>query len=164
MGLDQGGVGDQGEERAYVREGEEAVGNVASLFTEEPDLQEGTGRSEQKEGKADGQGEIEEDGGDGMGGALSEVRPQEVLGSQHRDGDDEKREVEKLLAAGEGALRQPVRVEVAEKQGELEEDQAGEPDCGRAFEGGEELLRRHGLDQEEEKGREEDGKAVERPG
>ena len=99
-----------------------------------------------------------------MGGTLSEVRTQEVLGGQYRDSDDEKREIKQLLTAVEGALRQPVSVEVAKKEGELEEDQAGEPDCGRASEGGEELLGRHGLDQEEEKGREEDGKAVERPG
>ena len=59
-------------------------------------------------------------------------------------------------------MGEPVCVEVAEQESELEEDEAGEPDRRRASQRGEELLCRHGLDQKEQEGREEDRKAVER--
>ena len=161
MRLDQDGVGDEGKQGAGIREREEAVGNMPSLPAEEPDLEQRTGRSEQKEGKADGECEVEEDGGDRMGGAAAEVRPDQSLCSQRDDGDGEQREIEQLSAAVEGMAGQPVRVDVAEQQRELEEDQAGEPDRGRAAERGQQLLGRHRLNQKEEKRREKDGKAVE---
>ena len=50
-----------------------------------------------------------------------------------------------------------VGVEVAEEQGGLEEDQAGEPDGGGASERGEELLGGDGLNEEQEQGGEKDG-------
>jgi len=162
--LDQGGVGDESKQRAGVREGEEAIGNVAPLLAEEPDLQQRAGRSEKEEREADGQGEVEEDGGDRMGGAKAEIGADQSLCDQQDDGGGKECEVEQLSAAVEGMAGQPVRVEVAEQQGELEEDEAGEPDRRGAAERGEQLLGRHGLDQEEEKRREKDGKAVERPG
>lgn len=162
MGFDQRWVGDEGEQGTDVRESEEAVGYLASLFAEEPDLQERTGGTEQEEGEADGQRQREKDGGDRVEGALAEVGTDELLRGQQGYGDYQHSEVKQPLAAAKRAAGEPVRVEVAEQKGELEEDQAGEPYRRGASERGEELLCRHGLDQKEQEGREEDRKAVER--
>ena len=72
MGLDEGGVGDEREQRAGVGEGEEAVPDgcrfavAAGFVLREPELEERAGGGEQKEGQADGAGEGPEDSEDGM--------------------------------------------------------------------------------------------------
>jgi len=168
--LDEGGIGEEGEEGACVRKGEEAVPDLASFAAGEPDLQERAGGGQEEEGQADGEGEDGEDGGDGVGGpaaegcAVAKGFVKEKGNGQRGCGECEEGEVEALSLGGEGAAVQPVRVEVAEQERELKEDEAREPDRGGAAEGREELLGRHGLNQEEEKGREEDSTAVQGPG
>ncbi len=53
VGFDEGGVGEEREERTGVREGEEAVGDGAFVGVCQPDLQEWAGGGEEEEGKAD---------------------------------------------------------------------------------------------------------------
>ena len=67
-----------------------------------------------------------------------------------------------LAGAGEFTAVEPMGVEVSGEEGELEEDQAGEPDGRGASEDGEELFGGHGFDEEEEEGREEDCGGVQR--
>jgi hypothetical protein len=55
-----------------------------------------------------------------------------------------------------------MRVEVAEKECRLEEDEAGEPDSRRAAEGGKKLFGGERLDDKKEEGREEGSGAVEK--
>ena len=62
-----------------------------------------------------------------MDRAAAEVWTYELLRGQQDDSKDEKREVEQLLAAVKRAASQPVRVEIAQQQRELEEDEAGKP-------------------------------------
>jgi hypothetical protein len=57
-----------------------------------------------------------------------------------------------------------VCIEVAEQKRCLEEDEAGEPDGGRASEDGKELLGREGLNQEKQKGGEEGSSSVKKAG
>ena len=69
-----------------------------------------------------------------------------------------------LPPTGGVAACNPVCVEIAEQQRDLEEDQAGEPDRGGAAEDGKELLGGHRLHQEEQECAEEDGGSVEQTG
>jgi hypothetical protein len=62
---------------------------------------------------------------------------------------------------GMAATGEPVRVEIAEKKRGLEEDEAGEPDRGRASEHGKKLFRGERLNQEEQKRRKEGRDSVE---
>lgn len=71
----KGGVGEKRQQRAGVREREEAepdrgrtAGGVGFL-AREPALQQRAGGGEQKEGETDGAGETPEDGGDRVRGA-----------------------------------------------------------------------------------------------
>ena len=57
-----------------------------------------------------------------------------------------------------------VGVEIAEEQQQLEEDEAGHPDGGRASEGGQDLLCSYGFDEKEQEGGGEDGCAIENAG
>lgn len=65
------------------------------------------------------------------------------------------------LSAGAEEAKGEVGVEVAEEEEELEEDHGGVPDGGGAAQEGDDHLGDHGLDEEEEAGAQEEGKAVE---
>src|SRR5271156_3630758 len=60
--------------------------------------------------------------------------------------------------------RQPMRVEVAEEQCDLKEDQAGQPDSGGSAQDWEKLFGGHRLRQEEQESAAEDCDAVEQAG
>lgn len=159
-------VGEKSEQGACVGEGEEAepdrsgISGGAGFALGEPALEQGAGRGEEEEGKPDGSGEIPEDGGDGVVGCL-EAGTQEPGENQGGERNGDSGDVDVALSFEIREAGKPVRVEVAEQEGGLEEDQAGEPDGGGAAEDREDLPGAKGFDEEEEEGREKGGGSVE---
>src|SRR5271156_415191 len=58
-------------------------------------------------------------------------------------------------------MGEPVGIEISAQKHELKEDEAGEPDGGRASQRGQQALGGYGFDEEEEKGRGKNRGAVE---
>lgn len=68
----------------------------------------------------------------------------------------------KYALGGCGAPVEPVRIRIAGKQGQLEEQQTSCPNSGRAAEPGQDQLRNQRFDFKEKKGTEENGRSEER--
>ena len=71
MGFDEGRIGAERQQRGEVREGVEAVGDLAGFQARPPDLQQRAGGGEHEKRQADGDAQDGEDGEDGVGGAIA---------------------------------------------------------------------------------------------
>ena len=157
VGLEEQGVGQQGQETADVAGGvqEVRVGGVAVPTEREPALEGRAGRGEGQEGQADGDGE-DQQGPQSRGGALGQAptgRHGQGQG-QHRDGHEH--DVDGDLAPPEPAGAQ-VGDAVAEEEGGLEEHHGGVPDVRGAPQSRGQELGDEGLDQEQQGGADEAG-------
>lgn len=151
--LDEERIGEEGDEAAGVAGDVEEVriGGTRVAGAREPALEGGCTSREGEEGHAVAKGERGEEprGWRGTGGAVTE--PDGEGGT----GEAEERDMEPRAKAG--ACGDGVCPGVSGEECGLEEEHRSGPDRGAAAEAREEFLGGHGLDEEEEKGAEEDG-------
>src|SRR5438874_1147240 len=99
-----------------------------------------------------------------MVGAWTQCGGKDSLRAEQNDCRGERDEINMLAPAGGAAARNPMRVDIAEQQRDLEKDQARQPDRGGAAQERKKLLGGHRLYQEEQECAEKDGDAVEQAG
>ncbi len=146
VGFDDCRIKAEGEQRGEVGQGIETVGNLARFETRPPYLEERACGGKHEEWEADPNSERVEDGEDG-------VQVSVTGGDGPNDPEDGRcaGQCEKAEMHGPPWVPgQPVRVEIAEEQLGLEENQTGNPDGGGSAEDGKELTGSDGLDEEEQ--------------
>ena len=161
--LEQERISDEREHRCEIRQREQAIGARARTGAREPRLDQRARRRQQEVGQADRDGEQAQD------------QPRRVLvagrlpaaagnDGQRDQRDDEERDVQPHLRARSEPVHGEIRIRIAGEERRLEEDEARGPDGRRAAEPRENLLRHHGLDEEQQEGADEDRGGVEEHG
>ena len=162
-GFHQHRVAEQRQHRGEVRQRVEAVGHDTGEGARIPGLHQRAGGRQQQVGQADRHGQHAEHAEGRI--RLCRLLPGRI--GRHRQGEqaqEQQRGVHQRLPPRRQRLVQPVHIQVAQQQLGLEEHQAGAPHRGGAAEPGQDHLRHHRLDLEQQEGREEDGEGEERHG
>ena len=157
--LDSQRVGEQCEHRPEIGEREQPVGDEAGAFAREPGLEQRARRRQYEVGQADRNGEQAENAQRRVLGAGGFPVGTGADRQQHQ-AKQQQAAVEQALAVRREVADDPVRVEIAEQQGHLEEQHAGRPYRSRAAEPRQDHLADQRLDLEEQEGAEENRQPV----
>ena len=148
--LDRQGVGQQGQHRAQVGQGKQAVRHQASLLAGKPGLHQGAGGGQHKVGQTNRSGEQTQDAQGGVFGAIG--FPGLAGGDgQQPQARQQQQHMQNALAHGREVAHQPMGIQVTQQQKRLEKQHAGGPHRRRATKPGQDHLAHQGLHLKEQK-------------
>ena len=148
--LDRQGIGQQGQHRAQVGQGKQAIRHHTGLLAGKPSLHQGAGGGQHKVRQADRSGEQTQDAQSGVFGALGLPGLAGGDGQQPQTRQQQQNMQSALPSRGEVA-HQPMGVEVTQQQQRLKKQHASGPHRCRAAKPGQDHLAHQGLHLEEQK-------------